>query len=252
LLIGALPLLLFWRRDVTDPAEGSPNSNGEAPRTQRRPALGRRGFVLAGAPLILTLANRPALATDKSGGGGFCTMSILASANLSNPVEAGANCGVSPGCWKNNAYGDAMWQSTGISPASTVGEIFNPPGNGEVGKWKWSDPNQTLIAALNASSPSKIGFRKTTSSTWYSTSNGTIKEIIAGFLNIKAFNSGNTLFGMTMWNHYPVSNGDFTTALGVLWGTVPNWNSAVDTAVSNFRNVIYDVPDGGHYCNVAF
>jgi hypothetical protein len=234
--------------------EGRPDSNSKTPHTQQRPALGRRGFVLAGAPIILTLANRPALASGKKGGGGFvCSMSILASANLSNPVEAGANCGVSPGCWKNRAYdesGTKLWESTGYTPTQTVGDVFPPPAPSATGKWKWSDPNKTLHQALG-SDPPKLGYKYGSNSTNYNSGNGVINEIIAGFLNANAFNGGHLLFGMVMNGHYPYSPGEITGAFSVLWAKTPSSESGVTSAVWALRNAVYQVEDSAHFCDPA-
>jgi hypothetical protein len=234
---------------VTDAPEGSPNSNIEASRNGR-PVLGRRGFVLAGAPIILTLANRTAHATG--GGGGFvCSMSILASANLSNPIERNANCGVSPGCWKHNAHSDSMWQSTGIDPATPIGSVpgLNPPGDGEVGKWTWKYPNLSIHGSLT-SGANKLGFRKGDSTYWWNSGGGDVTNLIAGFLNVKAFASGNYLFGMQMIGHYPVDPAELTIALNALFNP-PNPTSSGEAAarILACKNAIYQVEDASHFCD---
>jgi hypothetical protein len=238
-----------------------PAPEGQAtPKMTSRPgkakaALGRRGFVLAGAPFIMTLTNRPALAGGTTGGGDtVCTFSILASLNLSQPLEAGANCGVSPGCWKNKALNDGIWKAVGDptdAPPNDVNSIINPPGNGEVGKWKWSNESASLYSALG-SSPPKLGFRKTSGTTWYNSGNGVINEILAGYLNIMTFNNGLELFGTVMWGHYPISLAQFNAAKTTLFSVVPSSSGDVNTAVENFRNAIYLPGEGDHYCNAAF
>jgi len=65
----------------------------------------RRRFLLGGAAsagAIVTLASRPALATQNAAN--VCTVSALGSVNPSRPLTSGT-CGDSPGCWKGHDFG---------------------------------------------------------------------------------------------------------------------------------------------------
>lgn len=73
-----------------------------APARSDRQAL-RRQLLLGGIAttgMLVTLANRPALAWNKGGdANNNCTLSALGSVNPSHPTAG--PCGDSPGCWKN-------------------------------------------------------------------------------------------------------------------------------------------------------
>lgn len=81
-----------------------------AARRRRRLLLGG-----ASAPLLLTIASRPAWA-----GGETCTQSALASANLSGQHTQGG-CGKSAGFWSVKQY---AWPE-GISPGTLFNQIFS-------------------------------------------------------------------------------------------------------------------------------
>jgi len=82
-------------------AHARPGNPASAPRTSRR-RFGKAGLA---APVIMTLASRPVWATGKQ-----CTVSALASANPSQPVDETTCQACSPGYWHHsNACWPAGW-----------------------------------------------------------------------------------------------------------------------------------------------
>jgi hypothetical protein len=82
-------------------AHARPGNSGSALRTSRR-RFGKAGLA---APVIMTLASRPVWATGRQ-----CTVSALASANPSRPVDESTCQACSPGYWHHtNSCWPAGW-----------------------------------------------------------------------------------------------------------------------------------------------
>jgi hypothetical protein len=219
---------------------------GAASDTKGR--LGRR-FILTGMPFAMTLANRPAFAT-----GGLCTMSVLASANLSNPIEQNMNCGVSPGCWAQKALRDDAWQSSmpiGLSPDSSFRAVFSMPSN-----WRLSAPNDSQCNPIEATlyqvltQPLKLVYVPSSGPKIKGSDGGAAMHIVAGYLNALAFNSGHVVNGVVIWGHYPVTDtGVMNTVLG-LWSPAPT-AADIDSRIAAVKNYAYVVVDNQHYCDVG-
>jgi len=178
----------------------APDTLGNPTRKVGHPNLGRRFLLTAAAPVVVTLANRSALAGDKKGGGGWsqiCSPSAQMSVNLSNVVSKPGtyNCGVTPSCWKTtalNSYnGQSLWDLTGsYDPADSMSSTFTVPMDS---RWRL---NGSLQAALSSSS-SAIEYKTGYSSDQYEAVSGSyVQHLIAALLNAAAWGSS---------GHYPAT-----------------------------------------------
>jgi len=155
-----------------------------AKSTRERVVERRRRFLLGGlsaVPTIVTLANRPALAT----GGRVCTVSAALSGNASRPLTG--RCGSSPGCWKNHALRNnaSSWTYAGFSPNQLFISVF-PMLN--TAPWSVSPSNATMLQALNGQVTIKVrltdGSKTATISNF---SSGFPLQICAAILNAGFF-----------------------------------------------------------------
>lgn len=168
----------------------APDTLGDPTRKVGHPNLGRRFLLTAAAPVVVTLANRSALAGDKKGGGGWsqiCSPSAQMSVNLSNVVSKPGtyNCGVSPYCWKTTALnyynGQSLWDLTGgFEPGSNLSSTFTLP---SPTRWKLEG---TLREALS-SSATGIKYKPSGSSSYQAIPSSTIQHLIAALLNAAAW-----------------------------------------------------------------
>ena len=90
--------------------------NSASPVENNGADLSRRKFAKAGlvaAPVIMTLASRPAMGNFGGSSGGKCTLSGMLSGNLSKPDDGGVCHGCTPGYWKTH---QEQWGQTGCAP----------------------------------------------------------------------------------------------------------------------------------------
>jgi len=147
-------------------AEGRKGQDQSSGVNESRRSLTKAGFAM---PALITLASRPVL-------GGQCTHSVLASGNLSNPVDWSDCGGCTPGYWGSapGAAPGGIYRGTTYSTGDIFNAIFGYPkilgpfskavspfastdtlaivvDNGN-GNGPNSDPNGNPIAALKNSS----------------------------------------------------------------------------------------------------
>jgi hypothetical protein len=119
-----------------------------APEDNRALATGRRKLLIGSAPVIVTLAARPAFAT-------VCTASAAASFNANhssgNPIS-GFTCAVAPSCWTLRAQheGVGAWLGTAYHPTDLFSTVFAGSGLAVVGNdtWRANPSTATLADAL--------------------------------------------------------------------------------------------------------
>jgi hypothetical protein len=202
------------KKDCGCGCNGSGNCGGKGVSATRRRLLG-------GVPVALTFVSSRALAT--SAGGIVCTPSIVASAtNSHSGLTQGQNCAVSPGCWKNLAASDGLWQSTGTSQngnggqtwtlSTSFSQTFGLPTHFQTstdGNWSVSGTDSLTGAlhgqmhvqwkgagnALTAGGQNGVGF---------------VANIVAALLNASAFGP----------NHYPAP---FATGVEVIAAVKSMW-----------------------------
>jgi len=227
-------------------------STGPDAASDTKGRLGRR-LILTGMPFAMTLANRPAFAT-----GGLCTMSVLASANLSNPVEEKMNCGVSPGCWAQKATNwqgaNGDWQSTmpvNVQPDDSFRTTFSMPPS-----WRLCSPGDNNYNPIEANlyqvltQPLVLVYMPSSGPKIKGTDAGAAKHITAGYLNALAFNSGHLVNGVVIWGHYPVTDDGVLNMVQGLWSTPPT-AANIDSRIASVKNYAYVVVDNQHYCSVG-
>lgn len=111
--------------------------------------LSRRKFAKAGlisAPVLMTLASRPALGAYQ------CSVSGAISGNLSN-IDDSISCGSkSPGWWKNNA--DSIWLAAGYTRDVKFHDVFSRT------TYDYGDMTlQDVMEAGGTQDPYRVGFQ---------------------------------------------------------------------------------------------
>jgi hypothetical protein len=208
-------------------------SAGTPPAT--RSATSRRMLLRGGVPAVMTLASRPALAA-----GPACTVSAVLSANLSNAVEQGLNCGVSPGCWYNLAYKDGKWQTTGFDPNQSFASVFGPVSGGS----PWTIGTGSLHDALKGSVsitckvPKGQGFETVTVN-----GNGFTAQSVGAVLNAGAFNK---------YNHYPLNVQQVVAEVQGLWNTKPKSKGEVQSLAGAIADKFNGLIGPQHTCDESF
>jgi hypothetical protein len=205
--------------DDRSPPTAADNA-GSSPITS---ATSRRMLLRGGIPAVMTLASRPALAT-----GPACTVSAVLSANLSNPIEQGLNCGVSPGCWKNLAYRDGKWQTTGYDPDQSFDSAFGPVPGGS--RWKIGAGSMHDALSGNVAITCKVPKKGGGFDTITVSGNGFTAQSVCALLNAAAFYK---------YNHYPLSVDDVLGRVRALWSTQPATKDDVQplaSAIADFFN----------------
>ncbi|HEY0526151.1 MAG TPA: hypothetical protein VGD08_22345 [Stellaceae bacterium] len=207
---------------------------GESPVSKS--TTSRRMLLRGGVPAVMTLASRPALA-----GGPACTVSAVLSANLSNAIEQGLNCGVSPGCWKNLAYSDGKWQSTGYDPDQSFASVFGPVPGGS----RWTIGTGSLHDALggNVTITCKIPGKGGSFTSVAVSGNGFTAQSVGALLNAAAFNK---------YNHYPLSVYDVLSRVTGLWSTQPASKGDVQTLASAIADFFNSQIGKAEECNAEF
>lgn len=159
--------------------DATSEAKGERSDARARALARRRRFLTGGlsaVPAIVTLANKPALATN------FCTISAKLSGNASRPITG--PCGSSPGCWKNHALSNnaSSWTSTGLSPYGLFTDLF-PLLKTE--PWKCIPTDATLLQALDKTPVIKVKI----SGSWvnHKFPEAFTAQIVAGVLNARFF-----------------------------------------------------------------
>lgn len=209
-----------------------------APGQETPTRVGRRLLLVGGTPFIVTLANRSALAGDKGGGWTqICSPSAQMSVNLSRAatLQPGQfNCGVSPGCWKQNALNQqgrsGIWQLTGeYDPTDSFASIFSLPANS---RWKVSGSSTDLFAALAQQMILKY---KLANNTYVEMPGGTVAHFVASLLNAAAWGQS---------GHYPHTPGQVLANVVNLWtkgaDPTPFTQSAQPTTEANNIKALYE------------
>ncbi len=124
-------------RDRAKPNEG----NGRGSTQRGTPAMPGRRLILGGIPIAVTLASKPALAH------GQCSVSNALSGNLSHPLPAGTNCGLTPDTWMNLAGTNQLWSRTGCTPSMRFTSACGSQPSGSI----WTCGTQSMLAALEGS-----------------------------------------------------------------------------------------------------
>jgi hypothetical protein len=114
------------------------NGRDGAPRETL--AMPGRRLILGGIPVAVTLASKPALAM------GECSVSNALSGNLSHPLPAGTNCGLTPASWMKLAGTNQLWSRTGCTPSMHFTTACPAPANDI-----WTCGTQSMLAALEGS-----------------------------------------------------------------------------------------------------
>src|SRR5208282_2655989 len=125
-----------------EPEPAKPNglyARGKAARETL--AMPGRRLILGGIPVAVTLASKPALAM------GECSVSNALSGNLSHPLPAGTNCGLTPDTWMKLAGTNQLWSRTGCAPSQSFTSACGSQPSGAI----WTCGTQSLLAALEGS-----------------------------------------------------------------------------------------------------
>jgi hypothetical protein len=251
---------------------------GAAPRPQpgadADSALARRRrFLLGGlgsVPLIVTLANRPALAT----GSQTCSISAALSGNMSRPMDN--VCGDSPGCWKNHALSNngAAWTRTGLSPNTPFASVFpmlnsnpdpydtnpsNPPANQ---RWSVKPASGTMLQALNGTLIIEVeltdtsGKRRVSAEVDLLVTNAFQRHCAAAILNARYYGYPSfpltpqqVLDKVTAMTTGTSSYGTFITDGSGATGTTNQ--GKLKTAISNITSQFDGYNNRGHACPAA-
>ncbi len=120
-------------QDRAKPNEG----NGRGGTKRETLAMPGRRLILGGIPIAVTLASKPALAM------GQCSVSNALSGNLSHPLPAGTNCGLTPETWIQLAGTNQLWSRTGCSPSMRFTSACPGPANAN-----WTCGTQSMLSAL--------------------------------------------------------------------------------------------------------
>jgi len=124
-------------QDRAKPNEG----NGRGGTKRETLAMPGRRLILGGIPIVVTLASKPALAM------GECSVSNALSGNLSHPLPAGTNCGLTPDTWMKLAGTNQLWSRTGCAPSQSFTSACGSQPSGAT----WTCGTQSLLAALEGS-----------------------------------------------------------------------------------------------------
>jgi len=160
-------------------------------------ALPGRRLILGGIPIAVTLASKPALAM------GECSVSNALSGNLSHPLPAGTNCGMTPGTWMQLAGTNQLWSRTGYSPSMLFTSACPGPVNNT-----WTCGTQSLLAALEGSltvSCKINGVNTTLNASQFGA------QCAAGALNASCFSP----------NNYPKTSSQVQTLIAAVWSQAP-------------------------------
>ena len=141
-----------------DTGHASPaDENGSNRTAQNKRLVTTRRVLIGGAPLIMSLASKPALAWPQ------CSISRVLSGDMShdasiNPTET---CAMSPGCWSSAnswdvtklgaPYSNGHVSSGGCSPSDKFGTLFGIPNtkpSGSTKTWYVSSSKNSLLDAL--------------------------------------------------------------------------------------------------------
>jgi hypothetical protein len=236
-------------------------SDAKTPRLDapNRRAMLRRG--LGAAPILATLSSRSAL-----GGSSLCTKSIAMSGNLSRgPL---GSCGVSPGCWKNNASTD-WWIKDGPKKIQEIFDVFADTSNKP--QWRISTPGNATNVRNNLLSGNLSYFSgsfmqglngqvhaycvlKSTSTTYKSTSpnvveltgNGFLSQLISAALNAAFFRDSGQ-FGAGQL--YPYSLVEVINLVnGTLRGQVFKTSAEVTSKTTYLNNLFSATITDGYEC----
>jgi len=134
-------------QDSSDAHEGSSAS----PAENNGANLSRRKFAKASvmaAPVIMTLASRPALGAYQ------CTVSGAISGNLSNVDDSAICASKSPGWWMNNA--DSNWTAAGFNRTDLFHSIFTNTTN--IHNYGASVTLQQVMELTGGDDPQQVGF----------------------------------------------------------------------------------------------
>lgn len=190
------------------------DDNGSRQNARDRRLVTTRRLLIGGAPLIVSLASKPALAWPQ------CSISHVLSGNMSNDAQINPTetCALPPNCWYSAATGSPGWQVTalgyqhggggqsgGYSPSAkfstTFGIAGSRPPNGSKGWYVGS--NDSLKSALSSSSsnlPKVYYFNGTTSFQITATagSYAFVTQAVCALLNASAFYAdGHFLYNST-------------------------------------------------------
>ena len=195
---------------MTDQRTDLPNGKTDTAATDGPASPGRR-LLLGGIPVAVTLASRPALAFT-----GQCSVSNALSGNLSHPLPAGTNCGMTPLTWCNLSGTNQLWPRTAMYPSTTYISACGAPTIGSV----WTCGNQSLLAALQGSLSiqCKVGGKSVTLNA------GLFGEqVAASLLNAAAFAPTN----------YPKTLSQIMTMAQSVWLTSPHDQTTAQHALDN-------------------
>jgi len=202
-------------QDQAKPDEG-PLRGGALRAARTMP--GRR-LILGGIPVAVTLASKPALAM------GECSVSNALSGNLSHPLPAGTNCGLTPDAWMKLAGTNQLWSRTGCSPSMRFTAACPGPANAT-----WTCGTQSMLAALEGSltvSCKLAGVDTPLTASQFGA------HCAAGILNAACFSP----------NNYPKTTAQVQNLIAPIWTQQPASQSLaqslLDSATSQFS--IYNI-----------
>ena len=182
----------------TSPPQGAPRNPG-------------RRMLLGGIPIAVTLASKPALASV-----GQCSVSNALSGNLSHPIPAGINCGLTPSSWVSLAGTNQLWPRTAMYPQTTFSTACGSPGMSS----NWTIAAQSMLAALQGSLviTCKIKGNKTTLNA------GLFGEqVAASLLNAAAFSP----------NNYTKTLSQIQAMVSPIWLSSPNSSSQAQSSLDS-------------------
>ena len=182
----------------------------ETPESERRDGELKspsRRLILAGIPVAVTLASKPALAMT-----GECSVSNALSGNLSHPLPEGTNCGLTPESWIKLAGTEQLWSRTGFAPSTT---FLSACGSQPFGS-QWICGEQSLLAALEGDLTVRCNIGKDTVSLEAGSFGA---QIAAAILNAACFSP----------NNYPETVSQVRSIVAAIWSSRPTTQSVAQS-----------------------
>jgi hypothetical protein len=217
----------------------SPSSPGE---TARRRLVTPRRVVLGGAPIVMTLVSKSALAWPQ------CSISRVLSGNLSQyaQLNPGETCAVAPECWVSLAstQQNSGWAGTqvgyktggpiaGYSPNQSFSSVFGLPLTNSSGAWSVTN-GDSLYRALKGNTTISFKPNGSNNSLKITASFGGYDfaaQCACALLNAAAFSpDGHFLI--------PGSNGVNTPPSSILSWVLAIWQSSLDTNSNGTNSAI--------------
>jgi len=191
--------------DRAKPNEG--NGRGSTPR--ETPAMPGRRLILGGIPIAVTLASKPALAM------GECSVSNALSGNLSHPLPAGTNCGMTPDTWMKLAGTNQLWSRTGCTPSMRFTSACPGPTNAT-----WTCGTQSMLSALEGGLTVSCKIEGTDT---LLTASQFGAHCAAGILNAACFSP----------NNYPKTMSQVQNLIAPIWSQKPSSQSEAQSLLDN-------------------